>query len=122
MLLTRTLLALFLLSCLSCASAAKNTESTTPKAETVDESDADTSASEGPPEVETPDCSDGTCFPCGAGICPKGAYCDSSAASGPACAWLAECAEQPTCKCIAKTLGAKCDCNDSGAGPLVSCQ
>src|SRR5688572_12979607 len=36
-------------------------------------------------------CADGTCFECGAGLCPKGFYCDEGAPGGAACSWLPEC-------------------------------
>ncbi len=68
-----------------------------------------------------PDCSDGTCFECGDGICPKGAYCDQDADGGAACAWLPECSGAPSCGCITGVLSS-CSCDDSSGAPLVSCQ
>lgn len=68
-----------------------------------------------------PDCADGTCFICGEGMCPLGAYCDVSAPSGPACAWLSECPQEPSCACIERVLGAACSCQAS-QGPLVTCR
>ena len=81
---------------------------------------SDWSGDTGPAEPTGPDCSDGTCFACGDGICPKGAYCDQDAQGGPACAWLAECAGEPSCGCTTGVLGASCSC-EAGDGPSVSC-
>jgi hypothetical protein len=67
-------------------------------------------------------CDDGTCFTCGDGLCPKGAYCDQDAQGGGACAWLSECPASPSCACLTKVLGATCNCDESDGGPLVSCQ
>ena len=64
-------------------------------------------------------CDDGTCFDCGAGICPSGAYCDDT--NGGACAWLPECTGKVTCACLGKVLGASCTCSDENGGPHVSC-
>jgi len=72
------------------------------------------------PAVARADCSDGTCFPCGEGECPQGAYCDREGTAGPACAWLAECPGQPSCSCIQRVLGARCTC-ESANGPSVTC-
>ncbi len=69
-----------------------------------------------------PDCSDGTCFACGEGICPTGAHCDQDATGGPACAWLPECTGTSTCACVTSVVGSSCSCDDSGGGPIVSCQ
>jgi hypothetical protein len=68
-----------------------------------------------------PDCSDGTCFACGEGVCPSGAYCDQDAEGGAACAWLAECSQTPSCGCIKKILGSACRCGEE-SGPTVSCK
>lgn len=65
-----------------------------------------------------PDCSDGTCFVCGDGSCPLGAYCDEG--SG-ACAWLTECSGTPSCACLSRVLGDGCSCSESGGGPHVRC-
>jgi len=74
----------------------------------------------GSEEPRGPDCSDGTCFSCGEGICPKGAYCDQDAQGGAACAWLTECSGAPSCDCVTKVLGSGCSCSEDG-GPSVSC-
>lgn len=68
-----------------------------------------------------PNCDDGTCFPCGEGICPKGSFCDLGAAGGPACAWLTECAGDPSCSCVQGVLGASCSCQGDQGGPVVQC-
>lgn len=83
-----------------------------------------TDASEVEEEEEEPaparlSCDDGTCFDCGAGICPSGAYCDDT--SGGACAWLPECTGKVTCACLTKVLGASCTCSDENGGPHVRC-
>ena len=75
----------------------------------------------GPNEPSGPNCDDGTCFLCGDGICPTGAYCDENAQGGAACAWLPECAKEPNCGCITGVLGANCSCDDSSGGPIVNC-
>jgi hypothetical protein len=66
-------------------------------------------------------CADGTCVECGAGICPKGFYCDQSAPGGAACGWLPECAKEPSCGCVKAGLGAGCDCEEKDGVPFVKC-
>lgn len=90
---------------------------------------ATAAASEAEPEEDVPDaepvrpsCSDGTCFECGSGLCPQGAYCDASAPGGPACAWIQECPGSPSCACLAKVLGAACSCDASAGSPHVTCR
>jgi hypothetical protein len=68
-----------------------------------------------------PNCDDGTCSPCGGGICPAGWYCDEKASGGGACSWLAECAEKPTCGCVTRVLGAGCKCREENGGLKVAC-
>src|SRR5690606_21298991 len=69
-----------------------------------------------------PDCSDGTCFVCGDGMCPMGFYCDEQATGGAACSWLPECAETASCDCVQEVLGSSCSCEvDASGGPHVSC-
>lgn len=80
-----------------------------------DDSDSET----GPAQ---PSCSDGTCFRCGDGICPKGFYCDKDAKGGPACGWLPSCAEEPSCSCLKATLGQSCSCDEEGGGISVGCE
>ncbi|MFO0564464.1 MAG: hypothetical protein U0263_02320 [Polyangiaceae bacterium] len=74
-------------------------------------------------EVEAPvaKCSDGTCFECGTGICPKGFYCDEKAPGGAACGWLPECATAATCACVKQGLGGDCTCSEKSGGVSVSC-
>lgn len=72
-------------------------------------------------EPAGPDCSDGTCFSCGEGICPAGAYCEENAPGGAACAWLTECAGESGCDCFSQVLGESCSCSASKGGPSVSC-
>lgn len=67
-------------------------------------------------------CDDGTCFPCGEGFCPQGAYCDEDSQDGAACAWLAECSKTPDCACVTQALGSACACDAAQGGPSVSCQ
>lgn len=85
------------------------------------DSEAD-SAEAGPAESAPrgPSCDDGTCSVCGSGMCPTGWYCDESAPGGPACSWLTECAEKPSCSCVTKVLGSSCKCRED-AGIKVSC-
>lgn len=108
-----------LLGVTSCGGATKPPEEAPPPADV-----SPTSAEVAPEEPEAPagpDCSDGTCFVCGSGVCPKGAYCDAGAPSGGACAWVAECPGEPSCACLKKTLGAGCSCEAAEGGPLVRC-
>lgn len=80
------------------------------------------SEGDGPSQGPTgPDCGDGTCFECGEGICPKGAYCDQDAEGGAACAWLPECSGTAACSCITGVLK-DCTCDEASGNPLVSCQ
>lgn len=86
--------------------------------------DRETEPAQDVPDAEPvrPSCADGTCFECGSGLCPQGAYCDASAPGGPACGWIQECPGSPSCACLVKVLGAACSC-DAGAGaPQVTCR
>ncbi|MFO7181178.1 MAG: hypothetical protein DIU78_020930 [Pseudomonadota bacterium] len=67
-----------------------------------------------------PVCDDGSCSPCGNGLCPVGWYCDEDA--GPACSWVPECARRTSCDCLRRVLGAECTCNEHGPVPVVSCK
>ncbi|HEY6726146.1 MAG TPA: hypothetical protein VI197_19055 [Polyangiaceae bacterium] len=82
---------------------------------------ADDGAS-GDPGPTGPDCSDQTCFACGASMCPVGFYCDEKANGGPACGWLPECAETASCACVTGVLGSSCSCDDGAGGPHVACE
>lgn len=111
------------LSC-ACGPSQAQGETETPSSRASDGSssaltDSLTTSEQAPPL--NVDCSDGTCFSCGEGICPQGSFCDQTAKGGPACAWLNECNQDPSCGCITKILGASCSCDDSN-GPTVSCQ
>lgn len=80
---------------------------------------ADAEASETSAAAAGPSCDDGTCSPCGSGICPAGWYCDERA--GGACSWLAECTQKPTCACVTRVLGAGCKCREESGGLKVAC-
>ena len=72
-------------------------------------------------QPQGPNCDDGTCSPCGSGICPSGWFCDENASGGPACSWLKECADKPSCGCVTRVLGAACKCREEAGGLKVSC-
>ena len=67
-------------------------------------------------------CDDGTCSPCGSGICPTGWYCDESAVGGPACGWLPACAQKSSCACVTAKLGSGCKCSEASGGLHVTCR
>jgi hypothetical protein len=71
-------------------------------------------------DSETAPCDDGTCTPCGSALCPSGWYCDESAKGGPACGWLPECAQKPTCGCVKRAFGG-CSCEDEGGAAHLTC-
>jgi hypothetical protein len=85
--------------------------------DTPDSAEDEAAASEPP----TPTCSDGTCTPCGEGLCPNGWYCDETAKGGAACSWLPECAKKPGCACIERALSG-CSCEERDGGQHVSCK
>jgi hypothetical protein len=124
----RTLCAVFLTLCLP-ACGGSGSDAKSPGGESASDrtsSSGDTGAAdEGDSAAEEvpagPDCSDGTCFECGGGICPQGAYCDQNSEGGAACAWLPECSGAPTCGCISGVLKG-CSCDDASGAPMVSCQ
>jgi|SRR5688572_25703261 len=124
MLLGRSLTAVALLgSVLACSSpppadASQASEQSAPAGdEDVPVESTETVEAESP----RPSCDDGTCFECGSGLCPIGAYCDLSAPGGAACAWIQECPGSPSCACLRKVLGSSCGCEESAGGPAVSC-
>ncbi|MEO8903408.1 MAG: hypothetical protein ABI488_14445 [Polyangiaceae bacterium] len=98
----------------------------TPHEKAAGESTSSPSAEdEGPAEEEAPKpalCDDGTCSPCGTGICPTGWYCDESAKGGAACGWLPQCVQKPSCGCLTKVLGSACSCSEQGSGLHVTCK
>ncbi len=69
-------------------------------------------------EAPAPRCSDGACFECGSGICPKGFYCDEKAGG---CGWLPECASNASCGCVKAGLGGSCSCEERAGGSYVKC-
>lgn len=73
------------------------------------------------PAAEVDPCEDGSCIRCGEGLCPEGFYCDESAASGPGCGWVPQCAQSPSCACIEKALGDGCSCSERDGGYAVTC-
>lgn len=95
------------------------------EASTAADSDEETAAEGASGAAEqkptAPSCDDGTCSLCGGGICPSGWYCDQNASGGPACGWLKECADKPSCACVTRVLGASCKCREQQGGLDVSC-
>ena len=85
-----------------------------------DESSAGDADGEEEPAAKRIDCDDGTCSPCGEGLCLSGWYCDESAKGGPACGWLPECANKLSCSCLKKTF-ANCSCEEKDGGVHLSC-
>ena len=89
---------------------------------------ADETGTREPPAPETEQapkaalCDDGTCSPCGAGVCPNGWYCDESASGGPACGWLPRCAQKSSCSCLTSKLGSGCKCSEQNGGLHVTCK
>ncbi|HEY4106397.1 MAG TPA: hypothetical protein VGM44_21000 [Polyangiaceae bacterium] len=67
-------------------------------------------------------CDDGSCSPCGNGLCLTGWYCDESASGGPACSWLPQCAQKSSCGCVTSTLGSGCKCTEQSGGLHVTCK
>ncbi len=77
-------------------------------------------ASKGTPEKTGPDCSDGTCIPCGDAQCPNGFFCDEST-SKPTCQWVPTCARAAGCNCVERALSSKCSCTEHDGGAYVRC-
>lgn len=69
-----------------------------------------------------PRCDDGSCFPCGGGVCPSGFYCAVDRAH-QGCAWIPKCASKSSCECLAPVtkLDASCACEERGGGVYVTC-
>gem|GEM_PF-1692417 len=103
----------------ACGGASAPVETPTSSESTTTEVEADEPDEPEPPPA--PSCNDQSCLSCGQGICPLGAYCDSGAPGGPACAWVPECPDKPSCACVNKALGGECSCTDSATGPTVAC-
>ncbi|HWZ91054.1 MAG TPA: hypothetical protein VNW92_19470 [Polyangiaceae bacterium] len=92
------------------------------KAEPSEESAEDDSPAEEDSAPPRSACADGTCSPCGTGMCPTGWYCDESASGGPACSWLPQCAQKSSCSCVASALGSACKCVEQDGGLHVTCK
>lgn len=104
---------------------AESAHAQTPSFEaSVREADDSSSADEAPAVAEEaprrPSCDDGTCTPCGDGICPSGWYCDENAQGGPACGWLPACAKKPSCACLTRALSG-CRCEERQGGLYLNC-
>jgi hypothetical protein len=118
-----TLLLLAVAGCGAGTSASKGPDHGTTAAES-DESEEGEDSDEAEPRSKKPRrprCDDGTCFECGAGICPSGFYCDQNAEGGAACSWLPECPSKASCGCVKKTLGSGCSCEERAGGTHVDC-
>jgi len=114
-------LSLVLLACSSSKPPAGPAAADTAPESSVDASADEEAAAEPEAEEPKPSCDDGTCFECGRGLCPIGAYCDQGAPDGAACVWIQECPGAPSCSCLRKVLGSSCQCEESGGGPRVTC-
>jgi hypothetical protein len=111
-------------ACSAAQSGARSPDDESAEGGSADYEGDDGDYREGGGEAETagPDCSDGTCFVCGEGMCPKGFYGDEQAEGGPACSWLPDCAEDATCDCVKGALGSGCSCEEYGdGGSHVTC-
>jgi hypothetical protein len=100
--------------------AGDSDSSSTASASSSEPSDADFEDTATEPETHRISCDDGTCSPCGDGICPSGWYCDEGAKGGPACGWLPECAQKPSCACLTRVLSG-CSCEEKQGGLHLSC-
>lgn len=74
--------------------------------------------SDEPPAPPADPCQAGICTPCGESVCLPGFYCDERES---ACAWLPQCAEQPSCACITSALPG-CECDERQGAIYVSCE
>src|SRR6478735_3895944 len=114
------MLALSLLACSSPPPADPSQTDASTEAEPAEVAEAEAGEA-AEPEPPRPTCEDGTCFECGQGFCPRGAYCDGSAPGGAACAWIQECPGDPSCACLVRVLGSSCKCESGPSGPEVNC-
>jgi hypothetical protein len=117
--------ALVVLFAVSCGGAAANESA--PRAANEASSSEREDATDSEPESEAPApkpavCEDGTCSPCGSGLCPTGWYCDETAPGGAACSWLPACTKKSSCACLTAKLGSSCSCREQSGGLHVSCQ
>ena len=87
-----------------------------PKQESAAEDDESDHA-----EPKGPNCSDGSCFRCGKGICLPGFFCDESTANAN-CQSLYKCVRTASCGCIQEALGAGCACAQRDGGFYVKCK
>ena len=116
------------LVCAACGG--ESTPANSPKSSAQDSDSSEPTRDDGsnddaPAEEEAPKagaCDDGTCSPCGSGICPIGWYCDESAAGGPACGWLPACAKKSSCACLTAKLGSGCKCGEASGGLHLTCK
>lgn len=67
-------------------------------------------------------CSGGTCARCGDAVCLVGYFCIESAAKGPTCSWLPECAAEASCGCVEGILSDGCSCEERDGGVFVTCE
>jgi len=116
-----SLLAGLLFACSPSPAADPSAASAAPPPDEAERTEAETAEAPST-EVPGPNCDDGTCFSCGDGLCPRGAYCDQSAPGGAACAWIQECPGEPSCPCLTKVLGSSCSCEQAPSGPFVTCR
>lgn len=72
------------------------------------------------PKKSGPDCSDGTCIPCGDADCPKGFFCDESTAK-PTCQWVPTCPDAATCACVERAFSDQCSCTERDGGAYLRC-
>lgn len=78
--------------------------------------------SSGPREPQLPSCDDGTCFPCGDGVCPSGFYCETNKGS-TGCASNLACPKSPSCECLQPSLAKdpRCKCENRKGVAFVTC-
>jgi len=67
-------------------------------------------------------CPGGNCAKCGTAVCLVGYFCLESAAKGPTCSWLPECASEASCSCVEGVLGDGCACEERDGGVFVTCE
>lgn len=108
----------------SSASGGANTPDDDPADLSRDDGDEASSSGDGAETASAPpaSCQGEDCFECGAGFCLTGYYCDRTAPGGPACSWLPECPDAPSCDCVRSVLGKGCSCEEAGSGLFVECE
>jgi hypothetical protein len=91
------------------------------QARSTGSSERDTASDESSAEQPSiPECTNGSCFVCGAGICLPGFFCDESSAQ-PSCQWLAKCGPTNSCSCLREAFGGKCACAERHHGVFLKC-